>query len=170
VIGPYDYKKSEMGTLLLDWTRRRPSIMIEGCYDFVDVRDVARGHVLAGEKGRRGEVYILSGERIRLTRLMEMVHENVDHFEPSFNIPIALAKFVSRFTPAYYRVTGGKPHFTPYSIETVLSNSHISNAKASRELGYRARSLEHTINDTLRWFLENQRLFRKIKKSRANGS
>jgi dihydroflavonol-4-reductase len=170
VIGPYDYKKSEMGTLLLEWTRRRPSIMIEGCYDFVDVRDVARGHVLAGEKGRRGEVYILSGERIRLTRLMQMVHENVDHFEPSFKIPIALAKFVSRFTPAYYRATGGKPHFTPYSIETVLSNSHISNAKAVRELGYKARSLEHTINDTLRWFIENQRIFRKRKKSRENGS
>jgi dihydroflavonol-4-reductase len=170
VIGPYDYKKSEMGTLLLDWTRHRPSIMIEGSYDFVDVRDVARGHVLAGEKGRRGEVYILSGERIRLTRLMELVHENVDHFEPSFNIPISLAKFVSRFTPAYYRATGGKPHFTPYSIETVLSNSHISNAKAVRELGYKARSLEHTINDTLRWFIENQRLFRKRRKSRANGS
>jgi dihydroflavonol-4-reductase len=170
VIGPYDYKKSEMGTLLLDWTRRRPTIMIEGCYDFVDVRDVARGHVLAGEKGHRGEVYILSGERIRLTRLMEMVHENVDHFEPSFKIPITLAKFVSRFTPAYYRATGGKPHFTPYSIETVLSNSHISNAKAVRELGYKARSLEHTINDTLRWFIENQRLFRKRRKSKANGS
>jgi dihydroflavonol-4-reductase len=170
VIGPYDYKKSEMGTLLLDWTRHKPSVLIEGCYDFVDVRDVARGHVLAGEKGRRGEVYILSGERIRLTRLMELVHENAAMYQPAFKIPIPLAKFVSRFTPAYYRATGGKPQFTPYSIETVLSNSHFSNAKASRELGFKARSLEHTISDTLRWFLENQRLFRKIKKSRANGS
>ncbi len=170
VIGPYDYKKSEMGTLLLEWTRRKPSIMIEGCYDFVDVRDVARGHVLAGEKGRRGEVYILSGERIRLTRLMELVHENADCYQPAFKIPISLAKFVSRFTPAYYRATGGKPHFTPYSIETVLSNSHISNAKAVRELGYKARSLEHTISDTLRWFIENQRLFRKRRKTRVNGS
>jgi dihydroflavonol-4-reductase len=170
VIGPYDYKKSEMGTLLLEWTRRRPSVLIEGCYDFVDVRDVARGHVLAGEKGKRGEVYILSGERIRLTRLLELVHENTECRQPGFKIPISLARFVSRFTPAYYRATGGKPQFTPYSIETVLSNSHFSNAKAVRELGYKARSLEHTISDTLRWFIENQRLFKKRKKSRANSS
>jgi dihydroflavonol-4-reductase len=170
VIGPYDYKKSEMGTLLLEWTLKRPSVLIEGSYDFVDVRDVARGHVLAGEKGRRGEVYILSGERIRLTRLMELVHENVDHFEPAFKIPISLAKFISRFTPAFYRATGSKARFTPYSIETVLSNSHFSNAKAVRELGFKARSLEHTISDTLCWFVENRRLFKKSKQSRANQS
>ncbi len=170
VIGPYDYKKSEMGTLLLEWTLKRPSVLIEGSYDFVDVRDVARGHVLAGEKGRRGEVYILSGERIRLTRLMELVHENVNHFEPVFNIPISLAKFISRFTPAYYRATGSKARFTPYSIETVLSNSHFSNAKAVRELGFKARSLEHTISDTLCWFVENRRLFKKSKQSRVSQS
>ena len=170
VIGPYDYKKSEMGSLLLEWTLKRPSVLIEGSYDFVDVRDVARGHVLAGEKGRRGEVYILSGERIRLTRLMELVHENVDHFEPAFKIPISLAKFISRFTPAYYRATGSKARFTPYSIETVLSNSHFSNAKAVRELGFKARSLEHTISDTLCWFVENRRLFKKSKQSRVNQS
>jgi dihydroflavonol-4-reductase len=170
VIGPYDYKKSEMGSLLLEWTLKRPSVLIEGSYDFVDVRDVARGHVLAGEKGRRGEVYILSGERIRLTRLMELVHENVNHYEPAFKIPISLAKFISRFTPAYYRATGSKARFTPYSIETVLSNSHFSNAKAVQELGFKARSLEHTISDTLCWFVENRRLFKKSKQSRVNQS
>jgi len=53
-----------MGSLILDWSKHNPHLGLDGAYDFVDVRDVARGLVLAAEKGRQGEIYILSGERI----------------------------------------------------------------------------------------------------------
>jgi len=56
VVGPYDYRRSEMGEMFLSWMRRQVSFIIEGCFDFVDVRDVARGHILAAEKGRPGQV------------------------------------------------------------------------------------------------------------------
>ncbi len=161
VIGPYDYKKSELGSLLLEWMKNKPTVLINGSYDFVDVRDVARGHVLAGEKGHRGEIYILSGERIRLTQLQDMVHESINRRNPSFTLPVNLAKFFANFTPFYYRLTGSKARFTRYSLETVLGNSNFSCDKARRELGYKSRSMEHTINDTLHWFIDNQRLFKK---------
>ncbi len=162
VIGPYDYKKSEMGALILEWTKRKPSIIIDGCYDFVDVRDVARGHVLAGERGKRGEVYILSGERIRLTQLMEMVFENTTRPNPSFKLPFNLAKFFTIFTPVYYKLTKSKARLTRYALETVVSNSHFSNEKAKRDLGYTPRSIHITISDTIRWFMENKKLIKEL--------
>ena len=161
VIGPYDYKKSEMGALVLEWTKRKPSIIIDGSYDFVDVRDVARGHVLAAEHGKRGEVYILSGERIHLTQLMNMVFDNTDRPNAFFTLPFKMAKFFTIFTPWYYRVTHSKARLTKYSLETVISNSHISNEKAKRELGYKHRSMQVTISDTVRWFMENKKYLKQ---------
>jgi dihydroflavonol-4-reductase len=161
VIGPYDYRKSEMGSLLLEFMKNTPTVLIDGSYDFVDVRDVARGHVLAGEKGRRGEVYILSGERIRLTTLKALVNEKTNRRNPSIKLPLSLAMFVANFTPFFYRMTRSKAKFTRYSLETVIGNSSFSCNKAQTELGYKARSLEHTVDDTLRWFMDNQKLFKK---------
>ncbi len=161
VIGPYDYRKSEMGSLLLEFMKNTPTVLIDGSYDFVDVRDVARGHVLAGEKGRRGEVYILSGERIRLTTLKALVNEKTNRRNPSIKLPLSLAMFVANFTPFFYRMTRIKAKFTRYSLETVMGNSNFSCNKAQTELGYKARSLEHTVDDTLRWFMDNQKLFKK---------
>jgi len=77
VIGPYDYRKSEMGSLILDWSKHNPHLGLDGAYDFVDVRDVARGLVLAAEKGRQGEIYILSGERIELMQLHSMINDSI---------------------------------------------------------------------------------------------
>jgi dihydroflavonol-4-reductase len=160
VIGPYDYRRSEMGSLLLEWTRRAPHFLIDGAYDFVDVRDVAKGHVLAAEKGRKGEIYILSGERIELASLHGLVNETTGRLAGFLTVPKNLARAVARIAPSFYRMLHRKPQFTPYSIETVLSNSNISNAKAQRELGYRPRSLAQSVEDTIRWFVENSRIWK----------
>jgi dihydroflavonol-4-reductase len=152
VIGPYDFRRSEMGQFLLDCASRRPKMYIEGAYDFVDVRDVARGHILACERGRRGEHYILSGGRITVPEILETVERTFQIHAPHLRIPLWLARWAAIFTPLYYRLTGAKPKLTPYSIHTVTSNCQISSLKAQRELGYRARPLSQSIQDTLRWF------------------
>ncbi len=72
VIGPHDYKSSEMGTLIRNAVTSRLLFSIEGAYDFVDVRDVASGAILAGRNGRKGETYILSGEWIKIHELLEI--------------------------------------------------------------------------------------------------
>lgn len=154
VIGPYDFRLSELGQLILDCVDRKPMLYIDGAYDFVDVRDVAEGLILAGDKGRCGESYILSGERIAVVDIIKIVQEVLGARLFSFKIPFSLARFTAQFTPLYYRLTRTKPRFTSYSLATVTSNSYISHAKANLELGYHPRPLKETLADTARWFLK----------------
>ncbi len=155
VIGPFDYRRSEMGRLILSCMRHRTQLWIDGAYDFVDVRDVARGLVLAWEKGRSGESYILSGERISLPRIAETVGEITGRRFFGIRIPLPLARFAAWFAPLYARLAQSRPLVTPYSLATVLSNSVISHAKARRELGYSPRSIRESIADAIQWYREN---------------
>ncbi len=155
VIGPYDFRLSEMGRLILDAALHRPTLYVDGAYDFVDVRDVAEGLTLAAEKGEKGESYIFSGERISVRYLLETVREITERGFFTLKIPRPLAKFGAHLAPIYYRLRNLKPRFTPYSLEVLASNSHISHAKATRELGYQPRTLKESLADTIHWFLEN---------------
>jgi dihydroflavonol-4-reductase len=155
VIGPYDFRRSEMGNVILEAARRKTTLYVDGAYDFVDVRDVADGMIKASENGRSGESYILSGHRISVRYLLETVREVTGYAFPKFKIPFNLAEITSRLAPAYYRWRKTKPKFTPYSLEVLQSNSDISHAKASRELGYTSRPMYTSITDTVRWFLDN---------------
>jgi dihydroflavonol-4-reductase len=156
VIGPHDYRNSEMGSLLRTWLLKRPHLLIKGAYDFVDVRDVARGQILACQRGRTGEVYILSGSQIRIFELRRMVQDFMGKHTPTITIPVWLAKFGSLFTPLYYRLSKKPPKFTEYSIKTVQSNSDISCKKAKKELGYHPREMIATVADTIRWWLAKE--------------
>ncbi len=156
VIGPYDYRRSEMGQLILDCVDQKPMLYVDGAYDFVDVRDVAQGLILAGEKGRRGESYILSGERISVLGIIKIVQEILGKHLFSLKIPMNLAQLTARITPLYYRLAHIKPRFTRYSLATITSNSVISHAKAQFELGYFPRPLKESLADTVRWFIKNK--------------
>jgi dihydroflavonol-4-reductase len=157
VIGPNDFRRSEIGQLILDCMEQKPQFYVDGAYDFVDVRDVAEGIVLAAEKGRSGETYILSGEKISVRRIIDLLWEMTGRRFARIHIPFSFARFAARFTPWYYRRRNVKPRFTSYSLETLRSNSDISHEKATRELGYRPRSLLETIADTVDWFRRNKK-------------
>jgi dihydroflavonol-4-reductase len=152
VIGPYDYRGSMMGDVIRTAAENRPTLYVDGAYDFVDVRDVADGLIAAEEKGRSGESYILSGGRMSVRYLLETVREITGFSFPTIKIPFGLARAASVFTPFYYRLAHATPRFTPYSLEVLQSNSHISHAKASRELGYHPRPLQDSIADAIQWF------------------
>lgn len=156
VIGPYDFRGSEMGYLIKDILHSPVQLYIDGAYDFVDVRDVAHGHVLACRKGRAGETYILSGERISVGSLVESICKLAGKRVRSIKVPLPLAYFSTLFSPLYYRLTKTKPRLTRYALDTLKSNSVISCAKAKNELGYRPRSLHESIRDTISWILESR--------------
>jgi dihydroflavonol-4-reductase len=158
VIGPYDYRGSMMGSVIRSAAESRPTLYVDGAYDFVDVRDVANGLIAASEKGRRGESYILSGHRISVRYLLETVREITGGRFFQFKIPFDLARVLANFTPLYYRIAHATPRFTSYSLSVLRSNANISHAKATHELGYRPRSMYQTITDTVRWFLAAHRL------------
>ena len=156
VIGPHDYRGSEMGELLTDWLRRKLHFLVTGAYDFVDVRDVARGHILACEHGRAGEVYILSGRQIKVLELKKLVQDALGYRIVAVTIPMWIAKIGSKIMPLYYDLTKKTPKFTDYSLKTLQSNSNISCEKAKRELGYNPRALAATIKDTVRWLIQKK--------------
>lgn len=157
VIGPFDFRRSMMGSLIHDAATAKPTLYVDGAYDFVDVRDVAEGLVAAAENGRRGESYILSGQKISVRYLLETVREITGRNFFQMKIPFDLARFAALFTPMYYHMANATPRFTPYSLEVLQSNSNISHAKATRELGYSPRSLYESLKDTVKWFLEKRK-------------
>lgn len=152
VIGPYDYRRSEMGELILSWMTTYMHFLIDGAFDFVDVRDVAKGQILARDHGKPGETYILGGERIELKLLHSLVEKVTGKKKPMITFPLPIAKIVAPIAELYYKITKTRPVFTRYSIETILSNSDISSEKAKKELGYQPRSLLESITDTVRWW------------------
>jgi dihydroflavonol-4-reductase len=157
VIGPYDFRGSLMGDVIRCAAEKRPTLYVDGAYDFVDVRDIADGLIAAAENGKRGESYILSGHKISVRYLLETVREITGQHFFQMKIPFDLARLVAFFTPTYYRLAQASPRFTPYSLEVLRSNSNISHAKATRELGYQPRSLYESIRDTVKWFLESKK-------------
>ncbi len=157
VIGPYDFRRSELGQLILDCVEQKPMFYVDGAYDFVDVRDVAQGLILAGDKGRCGESYILSGERIAVLDIIKIVQEILGRRLFKLKIPFSMARFTAKLTPLYYRLSHVKPRFTTYSLATITSNSFISHSKAHLELGYLPRPLRESLSDTVKWFIKNKR-------------
>jgi dihydroflavonol-4-reductase len=158
VIGPYDFRGSMMGDVIRTAAEKKPTLYVDGAYDFVDVRDVADGLIAAAENGVRGESYILSGQKISVRYLLETVREITGRHFFQMKIPFDLAKFAAVFMPMYYRFAHATPRFTPYSLEVLQSNSNISHAKATRELGYSPRTLYDSIKDTVKWFLERRKI------------
>ena len=152
VIGPHDYLTSEMGQTILDFAKRKLHFLVDGAYDFVDVRDVAQGLILAREKGRPGEVYILSGARVKLVQLKKVVQEVVGVRSPAVVLPFGLAHLVATLSERFYRWTGATPRLTRYALRTVQESSDFRCDKARRELGYTPRPLRDSIADTLAWW------------------
>jgi dihydroflavonol-4-reductase len=112
VIGPFDFHNSEAGRAIRLYMHPGLKFYVEGAYDFIDVRDAARGFILAAEKGRSGETYILGGERLTVREVVQSVWEILGGSYPSFKVPLWLAYFVADLMPAYTAMTGAKPFFT----------------------------------------------------------
>ncbi len=155
VIGPFDFKISEMGRFVLDFIRGKLGGYLDGAYDFADVRDVAHGMTLACEKGRTGESYILSGERVSIKQIMDMLEETSGIKAPEFKVPAWLARTVGKLAPVYARINRSKPLFTEYSVDVLRSNSRVTSEKARMELGYLPRSVRESICDSVTWFMQN---------------
>ena len=154
VIGPYDFPVSPLTQTFIDYAKGKLKLMVEGAFDFVDVRDVALGHIYASELGRTGESYILSGERVKISELMKILEDVTAIKAPSHYLPIKVAKAIGTIMPLYYWLTGKKPCFTRYSVETLVSNSFISHNKATNELGYNPRPIKQCVRDTINWLKE----------------
>ncbi len=150
IIGPYDDGHNHLVQLVRDYMEGRMSVCVKGGYDFADVRDVARGCLLAAEKGRAGQCYILSGQYLSVRELLCRAGE-LRGKRPPRMVPMALARLAAPLIEGWAKRRGKRPLYTRYSLYALTSNSRFSNQKARSELGYCPRSIDETIRDTVRW-------------------
>jgi dihydroflavonol-4-reductase len=134
--------------IVANYLRGRLPAVVDSYTNVVDVEDVARGHLLAAAKGRAGERYILGGENLRWSDVIERVARisGIEHplivLPPEIGIAAAVMKRL------------GAPFGTVEGIRLMAPHWRYSSAKARRELGYSARSANETLRRTVDWYLE----------------
>jgi dihydroflavonol-4-reductase len=127
------------------------SFFLDCTLNLVDVRDVATGMILAAERGRAGERYILGGEHVSLTQLLQAVTRG-GGARRGVSVPGALAlaaAAVSEFIAT--KVTHRTPVATIEGVRLALRSAQLDSGKARRELGYRPRPVEEALNEMTAW-------------------
>jgi dihydroflavonol-4-reductase len=151
IIGSHDYADSEMGKTLISFIRNKMSILFDGAFDFVDVRDVVKGLILARDKGLSGEIYILSGSQITIEKLHQLTVITSGKSRPYLKVPVKLALFAVSIIQRLFQWLKIKSSYTVYSLQTLIDNSLFSSEKAMHSLGYRSRPLSEAVSDFLAW-------------------
>lgn len=170
VIGPYDFRISEIGHVILDYLKGKVKYYIDGAYDYVDVRDVAEGLYRLAMEGTSGEGYILSGKQVTVKEMFDLLEEITHIKSPDLKIPIVVARAVAPLAVLWYLVTKNKPRFTPYSLITLSSNSLVTYSKAKKAFGYQPRPIKETLKDTVSWFYETGKAVNKTVSKLKSGN
>jgi dihydroflavonol-4-reductase len=158
IIGPHDYEPSYFGEALLSLAQRRLPGLVTGGFDWVDVRDVVEGALLAEEQAPTGAKYLLSGHWVSICDIADMVADFTGRPAPGFVCPLWLARLGAPVVTAFSSLKGKWPLYTSVSMRALRSNRTISHERATRELGYQPRPFRETLIDTLNWFEENGQL------------
>lgn len=158
-IGPRDVKPTPTGRIVVEAANGKMPAYVESGLNLVHVDDVAAGHLLALEKGRIGERYILGGQDVSLGGMLGEIARIVGRKPPSVVIPRAPLFPLAYANEAWCRLTGKTdPFLTVDSLKMAAHNMYFSSAKAEVELGYRARPYAEALRDAVEWFRSNGRI------------
>lgn len=158
IVGPNDYGRGHLTQLIIDVYKNRLTAYIGGGYDFVDVRDVTDGIISCIEKGKSGECYILSNKYYEVKELLDMITTISNHKEIKTKLPMWFAKLTAPLAETYYKLMKQPPLYTSYSLYTLSSNSNFLHEKANKELDYKTRPMEETIDDTIKFLKKQKRI------------
>ena len=151
-IGPRDIKPTPTGRILLDAARGRIPAFVDTGLNFAHVDDIAEGHLLAFERGRIGERYILGGENVLLRNLLAAVADAAGRRAPRIRLPRIPIFPLAYGAQAFARMTGKEPLLTVDALRMSRYHMFFTSAKAERELGYRSRAYQEGVVDALAWF------------------
>ena len=156
IIGPGDLQGGSFTSMAKSFLSGKLPFAVRGGYDFVDVRDVARGILACSESGEPGKGYILSGCYVTIRRMLQLVGKAAKLKYRSICLPLGLARLAA---PYYERrsLRERKPlFFTPYSVSVLASNGQFSHAAASERFAYQPRPIEETLGDMTAWLLNQK--------------
>jgi dihydroflavonol-4-reductase len=152
-IGPRDVKPTPTGRIIVETASGRMPAFVDTGLNLVHVDDVAEGHLLAFEKGRIGESYILGGENVPLKEMLASIAKLAGRRPPRVRLPQAPLFPLAYAAETVARVTGKEPFLTVDALRMSTHHMFFSSAKAQRDLGYRARPYALALVDALDWFL-----------------
>lgn len=152
-IGPGDIGPTPTGKTLVDTVNGKIRFSFSGGLNIVDVEDVARGHLLAETRGRRGEAYLLSGHNMTIPEMVGELRRVVGLRHRTWPIPGGLAALVGRASEVYAdRVSQREPMITGGSVDYARQKLFYDNRKAREELGFTTRPLAESLRRAVEWF------------------
>jgi dihydroflavonol-4-reductase len=169
-VGPGDIKPTPTGQLVLDAAAGRMPAYVDTGLNIVHVDDVAAGHLLAFERGRAGERYILGGEDMTLQIILQEIARIAHAKPPSIRLPYAVVLPVAYFAEAFAWVSGRSGRVTLEGVRMSRKRMFFCSGKAVAELGYRWRPPLQAFEDALRWFRERGMLSPQLTRNIGTGS
>jgi dihydroflavonol-4-reductase len=154
-IGPYDFKPTPTGQIVVDFLRGKMFAYLESGLNLVHVRDVARGMILAAEKGRVGERYILGNQNMTLLEIFRQLSAMSGVPCPKVRIPYGLALGLGHACCALSRLTGRPPLVPLDGVRMAKNFMWFSARKAVEELGLPQTPVEVAIREAAEWFCEH---------------
>ena len=151
-VGDHDVKPTPTGKIVVDFLHRDMPAFIDTGLNVVDVRDTALGHLLACEKGKPGERYILGSENLSLAEILAMLARITGRKAPTVKLPYAVAYGAGMASTAWARVTGRPPRVPLEAVRMARKKMWVSHEKARQELGFQPGPAEAALARAVKWF------------------
>lgn len=153
-VGELDVKPTPTGQMVVDFLNRRIPAYVDSGLNLVDVRDVARGHLLAAARGRPGERYILGHVNLSLKEIFELLAEITGLSAPRVKLPHLIPLTVAAVATPLARLTGGTPRVSLESVRMARKKMYFDPGKAVRELGFTPGPVDAALERAVAWFRE----------------
>jgi len=154
-VGPWDWKPTPTGKIILDFLNGKMPGYVETGLNFVGVEECAAGHLLAAEKGKIGERYLLGGENLTLKEMLDVLAKITGLRAPNWKIPHALALGVAYANTAFSRLVGREPSIPVEGVKIARHMMFVDCARAQRELGFQAGPVVAALERAVRWYEAN---------------
>ncbi|MBI2529347.1 MAG: NAD-dependent epimerase/dehydratase family protein [Candidatus Rokubacteria bacterium] len=152
-VGSWDVKPTPTGRMIVDFLRGRMVASLDTGLNLVHVRDVARGHILAAERGRVGERYVLGHQNVSLLEIFRLLGRLTGVPAPRFRVPYAVAWLAAVGMEGIARLTGVPPSVPLTAVRMARKRMYFSPARAVRELGLPQTPIEEALGEAVEWFL-----------------
>ncbi len=154
-VGPGDWKPTPTGRIIVDFLNGKMPAYVDTGLNVVAVEDCAAGHLLAAERGRVGERYILGSRNMTLKEILAALAAIAGSSAPRVRLPHAVALVAGYADALFSRLTGREPRIPLEGVKMSRHRMFVESDKAQRELGYRPGAVEPALGRAVRWYLEH---------------